>query len=506
MPKMQDLPIEPDAVLTREEATDTRIYCKNDLETTADLANTLVEQMELRDTMSEQYGIDLRSKSDAQIAEAVLKAECYRITGKMPERSKIMYTEFKYEPPAYIKFKTPDLKEKLEIIRNAQMVLLPSGHIGEPDEIKKMRITIGQTTYKIGIGGLHSQESEMTQRADCDHYLIDRDVTSYYPQLMLNSGMSPPSFGENFGPVYQHILDERLAAKRSGDTAKAASLKITLNGTFGKTSSRYSMLYSPKMMVTTTMTGQLSLLMLIEALELFGIPVVSANTDGVVFRCPKLRYEAVNKLIAAWERHCKLETEETRYSALHARDVNNYIAVKTDGSVKAKGVYGKPGLMKNPQNTLCSEAVTRFVTEGVPCLQTIMECRDIRKFVTVRTVNGGAVKDGYVLGKAIRWYYGTGIDDEIRYKTNNNIVPRSRGAKPCMDLPKEFPDDINYSWYVKECQEILMSLGVIIRPAVPKIPRKNSKAWKELFETGQIRESDVKRGKWEWVETEEKVA
>jgi hypothetical protein len=500
-PKLQDLPIAPDAVLSRDEATIIRKYCKNDTLVTRDLYNELQQQVELRRTMSEEYKVDLRSKSDAQIAEAVLKTEYARLTGDVPPKTEITYTSFYYEPPAYVKFITEDLKEKLEIIKQSEMVIKDTGHVEMPKAISDMKITIGNTAYKIGIGGLHSQESEMAHKADDEYLLVDRDVASYYPNLMLNMDMSPPSFGDYFSAVYRKILDERLAAKRAGNKVKADSLKIVLNGTFGKTSNRYSLLYSPKMMIRTTLTGQLSLLMLIEMLESLAIPVVSANTDGVVIKCPVAKKPLLDKVIAKWEARTNLETEETAYSALYSRDVNNYIAIKPDGSVKTKGVYGSSGIWKNPQNEICSIAVSDYLSKGTSCAQTIHDCNDIRKFLTVRTVNGGAVKDGIVLGKAVRWYYAKGETGSIHYLKNNNTVPRSEGAKPLMDLPDEFPNDVDYKWYEDECKEILLSLGAIVRPIVEKLPRKNSKAWKALFEAGEIFEN--KKGKWEWVHPEQ---
>ncbi|KKS65278.1 MAG: hypothetical protein UV34_C0020G0001, partial [Parcubacteria group bacterium GW2011_GWB1_42_6] len=42
-------------------------------------------------------------------------------------------------------------------------------------------------------------------------------------------------------------------------------------------------------MIQVTITGQLALLMLIERLELCGVPVISANTDGLVVECPRDR-------------------------------------------------------------------------------------------------------------------------------------------------------------------------------------------------------------------------
>ena len=252
-------------------------------------------------------------------------------------------------------------------------------------------------------------------------------------------------------------------------------------------------------MLHTTITGQLSLLMLIEALEGYGIPVRSANTDGIVMEVHRGKYDGYLTIVAAWEKHCGLETEETRYSALYSRDVNNYIAITTDGKVKTKGAYGKTGLMKNPQNAICAEAVEQYLVDGGGIEGWIRDCTDIRKFITVRTVNGGAIKDGYTLGKAIRWYYSNDCrGEEIIYRTNGNTVPRSMGARPVMDIPESFPDDINYQWYIDECQEILMSIGAVARPVTAKLPRKNSKAWLALKEQGKIKPGRTKRDKWVW--------
>lgn len=497
-PRLQELPIPHDATITEEQVPILRKYCRNDTAVTKLLFEALSKQIELRRTMSENYGVDLRSKSDAQIAEAVLKAEFERLTGDTPSKVKLNKNVFRYKAPSYVKFATPQLQEVLRIVSEADMVISDdTGHVKMPKEIANLKIEIGQSRYKIGIGGLHSQESEVAHFTDDHNLLIDRDVASYYPNMMLNMNMRPGGFGEHFNTVYREILQERLAAKRSGDKVKDASLKIVLNGTFGKTSSKYSTLYSPEFMIRTTITGQLTILMLIEALERYGIPVVSANTDGIVIKCPREHKDALDTIVARWEKHTGLDTDETLYSALYSRDVNNYIAVKADGTAKAKGVYGPVSLSKNPQNPICAEAVTAYLTDGTPIMATLGECRDITKFLTLRTVTGGAVKDGEPLGKAIRWYYATGVTGAIHYAKNGNKVPRSEGAKPLMDLPDKMPVDVDYDWYLRECEEILMAVGAKERPFVEKIPRKNSKAWKELYNAGKIVENS--KGKWEWV-------
>lgn len=495
--RLQELPIEPSATLTSEQVALLKTYCKNDLSNTKELFDDLSEEIDLRRAMSETYGVDLRSKSDAQIAEAVLKAEYVRRTGGTPPKVAEPKKRFYYEPPAYIKFSTEQMKSVLDTVRSAEMVVKEdTGHVTMPKEIANLKIQIGDTNYKIGIGGLHSQESEVAHFTDDKNILIDRDVESYYPRMMLNMNMQPGGFGEHFNDIYGGILEERLQAKHAGDKVKSASLKIVLNGTFGKTSNKYSSLYSPDFMIRTTLTGQLTILMLIEALERCGIPVVSANTDGIVVKCPRDKCDVLNTVIESWERRSGLKTEETVYRALYSRDVNNYIAVGENGKVKAKGVYGKVSIRKNPQNAICSEAVIAYLTEGTPLTETVHAETDVRKFLTLRTVTGGAVKNGRALGKAIRWYYAKGIKGAIHYAKNGNTVPRTEGAKPLMDLPEKIPRDLDHDWYVRECEEMLMAVGAKPRPHVEKIPRKNSKAWKALRDSGKIVEES--RGKWKW--------
>ena len=38
-------------------------------------------------------------------------------------------------------------------------------------------------------------------------------------------------------------------------------------------------------------------------------------------------------------------------------------------------------------------------------------------------------------------------------------MPKSEGARPLMDLPDEFPEDVDFSWYVRESRRILVDIG-----------------------------------------------
>ena len=123
--------------------------------------------------------------------------------------------------------------------------------------------------------------------------------------LIINCCCYPEHLGSEFITVYQDIVRERVNAKKSGDKAKAQALKIPINATFGKFSDRYSRFYSPFLSPKITVTGQLSLLMLIEKLEENGIKVISANTDGIVTYFHKDKSELLSqRQIRTQEKNC----------------------------------------------------------------------------------------------------------------------------------------------------------------------------------------------------------
>ena len=458
-PKLQDLPIDPAASITQAQRSQLAEYCKNDLDITEGLYRALIKQIDLRVQMSDEYGQDLRSKSDAQIAEAVISAKLTELSGKKPTKPKVAIgTKYKYVAPAFISYTTQVMQDTLEFVKGCEIVIDKNGS-PKCEALESHIVKIGSSEYRMGVGGLHSSESKTAHIANDDTLLIDRDVASYYPAIILNCKLYPTHMGTAFLDVYQDIVTRRLEAKRSGDKVVADSLKITINGSFGKFGSKYSILYSPDLLIQTTITGQLSLLMLIEALEQQGIPVVSANTDGIVIKCPKAKVAEMDAAVWLWEFFTGFETEDTHYKALYSRDVNNYIAIKTNGEVKTKGVFATTGLMKSPAGSICGEAAIRQLADGTPIATTIRECNDIRKFVNLRTVKGGAVCDGEYLGKSVRWYYAKNKFGAIHYSSNGNKVATSDGAMPIMQLPDELPDDIDYCRYINDAACMLKDVG-----------------------------------------------
>jgi DNA polymerase elongation subunit (family B) len=478
-PKLQDLPIDPNKLITAEEASTLVEYCCNDLDNTELLFDELSAQIELRVELSKEYGQDLRSKSDPQVAEKVISEEVKRINRVNPGRPQgLEGTTFKYRIPEYVNYRLPQLKTMLDIVREAEFRVADGGKVIMPPKLEGYEIRIGGSTYRMGIGGLHSSEHCIGYTASEKVLLIDRDVASFYPRIILNQGLYPAHLGPAFLTVYQSLVERRLVAKKAKNTTTAESLKISINGTFGKLGSMWSVLYAPDLLIQVTLTGQLSLLLLIEMVEAVGIQVVSANTDGIVMRCPTVLQPLLDDVIAKWEKLTNFETEETQYSAIYSKDVNNYLAIKTDGKVKGKGLYANPWekeganifkLHKNPSTTIVIEAMVALLRDNIPLSKTIRECRDIRKFLAVRSVTGGAHSKGEYLGKVVRWYYSTStVQNILNYEKSGNKVPKTDGAKPLMELPAEFPTDVNYKWYEREAQAALGAIGYAQRTLFDK--------------------------------------
>lgn len=508
VPTMVETAVDFKAPMPLEKIADETKYCQNDREVTLLLAAELSDRLAMREMLSDRYKVDLRSKSDAQIAEAVVKAEWQRrMTDRLQagQRVDCDYTldkrgnpqpvkrvvqhgyRFKYQPPLYISFITPQLQEVYRNIldldfvvedkENAlQMGADPDAKIKTgvvmPEYLRKLVIPIGSSKYKMGIGGLHSQESCTVHRTIpgvCK--MKTADVASYYPALMINLHMVPQAIGSLFQEIYPDIRSERLHAKanKKGNKAMATlegGLKIVLNGTFGKLWSKHSIFFAPEQGVRVTLTGQLALLMLIERLELAGIRIVSANTDGIEMCIPEGLDGVAEMITSWWQKITGLDLEQEYYESLWSRDVNNYIRIDGPGQVKRKGCFRSSGVLANktPKNDICYEAVVQLIAEGRPIEDTIRGCTDIRQFITVRKAGNmgyfhhpmnpvvknveNGVTGGVELGKAVRWYYSTQAAGCMIVNHKGDKVSDSDGAMPCMTLPQSVPPDLDFDRYI----------------------------------------------------------
>lgn len=485
MPLLQDMPLAHDQPITAEQEPMVESYCDNDLLTTAELLRQLEAELLLRVEMSKRYGVDMRSKSDSQMAE-----QAYITSMGLQRRENKIPATVRYTPPAFLRFNTPHLQALLERCAVTEFEMnQKTGHVILPDFLGGDVIEFREGKYQLGVGGIHSTHDKSVCHIAGEDVIVDIDAASFYPSIILECGFVPAGLGQRFVDEYRSIYKRRFEAKRNRDKATDATLKISLNGTFGKLASKYSVLYAPDLMLAVTLTGQFTLLMLIEWLAHAGAITLSANTDGIAVRYPRNLEGLVKHVVSLFEQTSRFNFEFTEYRALAMKDVNNYIAIKPDRSLKAKGIYAPLSLRKNPTAQVCADAVGEWLARGTPLLETIKNAR-FEDFLSARNVTGGGEQGGEYLGKVVRWYQSTDKTLEpIRYVKNGNLVPKTEGARACMRINPAagHPEDLDLDWYYLEALKIAKVLGCeqFLTPAEqarlappPKKTRKSKDATK----------------------------
>jgi hypothetical protein len=450
---LQDLPYDPSTSLTKADKAIIKKYCSNDVDITKNLYLHLKNEIDIRTAINDEYKVDVRSKSDAQIAEVLINKQL------VSSKKKISSFEFKYTPPDYIKFNSDNLNNLLVKFTEIEFKGVAGDRLLEKGIVTD--VIINDVPYSCGIGGLHSKEEARTVFAADDEYIIDIDVVSYYPTIILNNKYCPDNYNvEEFLEFYQKIYDDRIIAKKENNVSKANVYKIILNGSFGKFGDQYSSLYSPKLLIHTTITGQLSILMLIEKLEEYDYNVLSTNTDGITVKVKKDKYDFFRKIVKSWEDKTNFKTEEVKYKSLHNQSVNSYIAIKEDGTLKCKGLFGSDDISRNPAIKICKEAIFSYLLDKRKVEDTIMNAKqDPSNFIMVRKCAKGGYWKGEYLGKVVRWYWST--KGEPITNPKGDKVANTDDAFPIMNMEDKIAD-IHYEKYIKESYKLLSWIGIKI--------------------------------------------
>lgn len=347
---IEEMPIHHTKVdMTLEEVIQTKKYCKNDVMATYDFYNITIgntehplykgnNQVELRLDIEEEFNIPCLNYSDSKIGDEMIKkfyCQEKRIDyKKLPKKGTFRKSiEVKNCIAKYVVFQTPELTKFYKDIQKRTMKM--------QDEFLEELHFYGNT-YTFARGGLHSVNTPKIFKEDDDYLIIDWDVSSYYPAIIINNGRYPAHLGKEFLRGYKQMFDRRLELKPLAKKDKrirgiVGALKLAVNSVYGKSSDMQNWVYDRQLTMFTTITGELSLMMLIEAYELSGIHVISANTDGVTIIINKSFIDKMNEINEWWMTLTSYELERTDYSKIIFSTVNDYLAIKTDGELKKKG-------------------------------------------------------------------------------------------------------------------------------------------------------------------------
>lgn len=354
-------------------------YNINDIESTSELLNRCKKDVDLRIAIEDEYGVRVLSKDGVNIGMKILTQKYLEKTGLTWQdikdlRSPMSVIPLKDVILPFIKYDSPILQRVLDDMKNQ---IVSPGRKGYEN-----KFVFNNLRYSVGVGGIHSVNSPEIIIPRDDEMLIDIDVASLYPSMLIEYEFYPKHLGKEFLEVYKQIKDERIEAKHNGDKVKNETLKLALNGLSGNLQNEHNFCYSPFAVMQIRINGQLLLLMLAEKLTQIGCRIVQANTDGLFILLKKDAYSKVNSICREWEQLTKLTLEEDRFKAMYQYAINDYFAITEDNKVKEKGMFiTAVKLGKGLTPKIIPKAVISFFKDGIPVEDTIKNCTDIRDFL-----------------------------------------------------------------------------------------------------------------------------
>lgn len=442
-------------------------YNINDIESTSELLNRCKKDVDLRIAIEDEYGVRVLSKDGVNIGMKILTQKYLEKTGLTWQdikdlRSPMSVIPLKDVILPFIKYDSPILQRVLDDMKNQ---IVSPGRKGYEN-----KFVFNNLRYSVGVGGIHSVNSPEIIIPRDDEMLIDIDVASLYPSMLIEYEFYPKHLGKEFLEVYKQIKDERIEAKHNGDKVKNETLKLALNGLSGNLQNEHNFCYSPFAVMQIRINGQLLLLMLAEKLTQIGCQIVQANTDGLFVLLKKDAYSKVNSICREWEQLTKLTLEEDRFKAMYQYAINDYFAITEDNKVKEKGMFiTTVKLGKGLTPKIIPKAVISFFKDGISVEDTIKNCTDIRDFLMSektgkqwhveymneeqqRTNRFYASTNGGYLWK---WKYSNDSDA----KSYQNMLTASG-----VTLLNKFDDKpieerkINYRYYIMEAYKIIRDL------------------------------------------------
>jgi hypothetical protein len=228
-----------------------------------------------------------------------------------------------------------------------------------------LNIVLDGLRIDFGTGGIHASRTNIIASETYKYKLIDKDVSSQYPNVAISNRVYPEHLGENFCDIYKDVYEQRKSFPKG--TPENAMLKLALNSVYGDSNNKFSVFYDPKYTMSITLNGQLSILLLAEKiLRVPGLRLIQLNTDGLTAAVPREHEEQYQQICKDWEAQVKLELEESVYSKMYIADVNSYIAVFTNGKIKSKGRYAYKDLEwhKNQSALVVQKAAEAAMLSG----------------------------------------------------------------------------------------------------------------------------------------------
>ena len=497
-------------------------YNKNDVFLCGEIVRQKPDEVKLRYSLSNAFNLNLLSCSRANIADKLLAKFYSELSGLnkkqfeklRTERTKLSFNKIIFP---HIKFQTPELQKMLAEMK--QVVITRTNKDAFSKEIE-----FYGTKYTLATGGIHSVDRPGIFRSTDNYTYIHYDIGSFYPSTMVAYNIAPKHLNQQvFTKMVDYFRTTRLKCKHTADDVEmlikgvpnklsAEALKIVINAIYGKFGSETYFLYDRFAQMQVTINGQLMVMMVIESLELAGIHVISANTDGIIVKLYKNKEEQFKQITDEWCAFNKMTADSERYKLFITRDINNYLNVQSNNTIEFKGALDPKQYLKDLKKgydmPIVAIAVFEYLVNNVPVMTTLRNHKDIldfcktqnvgRQFEVVYDVCEKGVITHIHSQRHVRFYVSTkGVIIQKENKTTGARSKLAGGNTVCIlnsldDLPIE-ERNINYGYYYNECYKIIDPIMLGISPTQKgdrnkrilsgkAIIKKNSHQYNSLFD------------------------
>lgn len=469
-------------------------YNANDCFIVCEMMRLKPDEIRLRYSITNAFKIDVMSSARPSIADKLIIHFYSKYSGLNKNSFKDLRTErhrlsFNKIIFPHIAFKTKQLQDFLEDIKKVSIYRTSKGEF-------ERTLDFYGTTYTIATGGIHTKDLPRVLKSNDEYVYMHFDYTSYYPSIMISYDVCPEHLNKRvFIKMLSYFKDTRVACKHAAKDAPcvisgvdnkvaAEALKIVINSIYGKLGSEKFMLYDRLAQLKVTINGQLMTMTLVEELELNGIHVLSANTDGIVLKLPRNKFDVFTGITTRWNETNRMSADFELYDLVVSRDINNYFDLQTNGKTEFKGALDPKqylnDLKKGYNMPIVPKAIYNYFINNIPVMDTLRNAKDVLDFcktqnvgkqfevITHKVINNHIVKE--TMQRHVRFYvakHGTIIMKEDSYGNTSRlasglpvIVINKLDDKPISER------DIDYNYYYNEAYKIIDIIKLGISPNI----------------------------------------
>jgi DNA polymerase elongation subunit (family B) len=252
-------------------------------------------------------------------------------------------------------------------------------------------------------------------------------------------------------------------------------IKLALNSTYGNSNNKFSFFYDPKFTMSITVNGQLLICKLAEmVITVPTVRIIMVNTDGIEYTVhPDYKEQAVSKC-NEWQVLTKLQLEGASYSKMWIKDVNNYIALYSNGKVKRKGCFEyELGWHQNHSSIVIPKVAERVLVYSEPIRELVEGWGEPLDFLLRTKINRGSHltidvagvneklqnNTRYVVSKSGGFLYKWMPPLKGKSEWRKLAVQSGWRSKVCNQLKDFDRSDVDYEYYIREIEKLVLPLG-----------------------------------------------